>query len=52
MYFNPGAYLTANALGTAGNAGRRTFSGAGMFNTDLVLKRTFQIRETQALQNR
>ena len=51
VYFNPAAF-TDNALGTVGDAGRRTFSGPGMFNTDLVLKRNFQIRETQALQLR
>ena len=35
-----------------GDAGRRTFSGPGLFNTDLVLQRNFQIREAQALQFR
>ncbi len=50
-YFNPAAF-TDNALGTVGDAGRRTFSGPGLFNTDLVLKRSFQIRESQVLQLR
>jgi len=50
-YFNPAAF-TDNALGTPGNAGRRTFSGPGMLNTDLVLERNFQIRETKVLQFR
>ena len=50
-YFNPAAF-TDNALGTPGNAPRRYFSGPGMFNTDLVLKRNFQIREMQVLQFR
>ncbi len=51
VYFNPAAF-TVNALGTPGDAPRRYFSGPGMFNTDLVLKRNFQIRETQVLQFR
>ena len=51
VYFNPAAF-TDNALGTVGMRGRRTFSGPGMFNTDLVLQRNFQIRETQVLQFR
>ena len=51
VFFNPGAFQL-NALGTVGNAGRRTFSGPGEFNTDLVLKRVFQIRETQTLEVR
>src|SRR5262249_1057461 len=50
-YFNPAAF-TDNALGTPGNAPRRSFSGPGMFNTDLVLKRDFRIREGQVLQFR
>ncbi len=48
FYFNPAAF-TDNALGTVGNAGRRSFSGPGLFETDLTLQRTFQIREKQAL---
>jgi len=51
QYFNPGAFAI-NALGTVGDAGHRTFSGPGMFNTDAVLVRNFQIRETQVLQFR
>ena len=51
VYFNPAAFQL-NVLGTVGNAGRRTFSGPGEFNTDLVLKRSFQIRETQTLEVR
>jgi hypothetical protein len=51
VYFNPAAF-TDNALGTAGNAPRRYFSGPGMFNTDLVLQRNFHIREAQVLQIR
>ena len=51
IYFNPGAFQL-NHDGTVGNAGRRTFSGPGLFNTDLVVRRDFQIRETQVLQFR
>ena len=51
QYFNPGAF-TDNALGTPGNAGRRSFSGPGMFNTDLALLRNFQISEAKAVQFR
>ncbi len=51
QYFNPAAF-TDNALGTPGNAGRRYFSGPGMFNTDLALLRDFQIRETKQVQFR
>lgn len=50
-YFNPNAF-TNNAIGTVGDAPRRYFSGPGMFNTDLVLQRDFQIRETKSLQFR
>ncbi|HXX19336.1 MAG TPA: carboxypeptidase-like regulatory domain-containing protein [Candidatus Acidoferrum sp.] len=51
QYFNPNAF-TDNALGTVGDAPRRYFSGPGAFNTDLVLQRNFEIRETQTLQFR
>ncbi len=51
QYFNPGAF-TDNALGTPGNVARRYFSGPGMFNTDAVLARNFQIREGNVLQLR
>jgi hypothetical protein len=51
VYFNPAAF-TVNALGTPGDAPRRSFSGPGLFNTDLVLKRNFQISETKAVQLR
>jgi hypothetical protein len=50
-YFNPAAFQP-NAPGTPGDAPRRYFSGPGLFNTDLVLKRNFQIREGQMLQVR
>jgi len=51
QYFNPDAF-TDNAEGTAGDAARRFFSGPGMFNTDAVLRRNFQIREGNVLQLR
>jgi hypothetical protein len=51
LYFNPGAFA-GNATGTAGDVPRRYFSGPGMFNTDAVLRRNFQIRETNVLQLR
>ncbi len=51
VYFNSDAFQL-NQEGTVGNAGRRTFSGPGLFNTDLVVRRDFQIRETQTLQVR
>ena len=51
QYFNPGAF-TDNALGTPGNAGRRSFSGPGMFNTDLALLRDFRISEEKQVQFR
>ena len=51
LYFNPAAF-SDNALGTIGTASRRSFSGPGMFNTDLALLRNFKITETKALQFR
>jgi Carboxypeptidase regulatory-like domain len=51
QFFNPAAF-TPNAIGTVGNAGRRFFSGPGMFNTDAVLQRNFPITETKTLQFR
>ena len=51
QYFNSGAF-TDNALGTPGDVARRFFSGPGMFNTDAVLHRNFQIREGKVLQLR
>ena len=50
-YFNSAAF-GANAIGTLGNAGRRSFHGPGMFNTDLALLRNFQISESKVLQFR
>jgi hypothetical protein len=50
-YFNVNAFAP-NALGTQGNASRRSFSGPGMFNTDVALLRRFRISESMALQLR
>ena len=53
QYFNSGAFESnASQLGTAGDVARRYFSGPGMFNTDAVLHRNFQIREGKVLQLR
>ena len=50
-YFNTAAF-SLNALGTPGNASRRSFFGPGMFNSDLALLRTFKFSESKALQVR
>ena len=50
-YFNATAF-SPNAIGTVGDAGRRSFHGPGMFNTDLALLRNFQIAEAKVLQFR
>jgi hypothetical protein len=50
-YFNPAAFVT-NALGTPGNASRRSFYGPGMFNSDIALLRNFHFSEARALQFR
>ncbi len=50
-YFNTAAF-TINALGTPGDASRRSFYGPGMFNTDLALLRNFRLSESKALQFR
>ncbi|MGH9559329.1 MAG: TonB-dependent receptor domain-containing protein, partial [Bryobacteraceae bacterium] len=50
-YFNVSAY-SDNALGTPGNASRRSFHGPGMLNFDLALLRSFKISESKALQFR
>ena len=50
-YFNSRAFVD-NAPGTPGNVARRYFSGPGMFNTDAVLHRNFEIREGKVLQLR
>jgi hypothetical protein len=50
-YFNTAAF-SPNALGTLGNASRRSFYGPGAFNFDLALLRNFQFSESKALQFR
>jgi len=50
-YFNAAAFVP-NAIGTLGDAGRRSFHGPGLFNTDLALLRNFQIAESKVLQFR
>lgn len=50
-YFNTSLFQP-QALGTAGNASRRSFYGPGMFNSDLALLRSFQLSEAKALQFR
>lgn len=51
IYFNT-ALFQPQALGTAGNAPRRSFYGPGMFNSDMALMRSFQLSEAKALQFR
>ena len=50
-YFNAGAF-SGNALGTPGNASRRSFYGPGTLNFDLALLRDFKFSESKALQFR
>jgi hypothetical protein len=50
-YFNT-ALFGPNALGTPGDASRRSFHGPGMLNSDLALLRTFTLAERKALQFR
>jgi hypothetical protein len=50
-YFNTAAF-SPNALGTPGNASRRSFYGPGMLNFDLALLKSFQFTEARALQFR
>jgi Carboxypeptidase regulatory-like domain len=50
-YFNTAAFGD-NALGTPGNASRRSFYGPGMLNFDLALLKSFHFTEVRALQFR
>lgn len=50
-YFNTSLFQV-QALGTSGNAPRRSFYGPGMFNSDIALLRSFQLADTKALQLR
>jgi hypothetical protein len=51
QYFNIAAY-SPNALGTPGDASRRSFSGPGEFNFDLALLKSFRFSEARALEFR
>lgn len=50
-YFNISLF-NANAVGTPGNASRRSFYGPGSFNTDLALLKSVLLSETKTLQLR
>jgi hypothetical protein len=50
-YFNPTAF-SDNALGTLGNASRRSFYGPGALNFDIALLRNFKFSEAKSLQFR
>jgi hypothetical protein len=50
-YFNVSAF-SDNALGTPGNAGRRSFYGPGALNFDLALLKTMRLTESKLLQFR
>lgn len=50
-YFNT-ALFSPNALGTPGTASRRSFAGPGAVNFDIALRRSFQFRESRALEFR
>jgi hypothetical protein len=50
-YFNVAAF-SENALGTPGNASRRSFFGPGQINFDLALLKTVQFAESKSLQLR
>jgi hypothetical protein len=50
-YFNINAF-TLNALGTPGNASRRSFIGPGEINFDLALLKTFKFTESKSFQFR
>ena len=50
-YFNVGAF-SENALGTPGNASRRSFFGPGEINFDLALLKSVQFTESKSLQLR
>jgi hypothetical protein len=50
-YFNTSLF-SLPPLGSPGNSGRRLFSGPGIENFDLTLRKDFKIRESRALQIR
>ena len=51
QYFNTSAF-TANALGTPGNASRRSFYGPGTFNSDIALLKSAALSESKIVQFR
>jgi hypothetical protein len=51
LYFNTSLF-SDNALGTPGNASRRSYHGPGAFNTDLSLARSIHLSEAKALELR
>ena len=51
QYFNTSLF-SPNALGTPGNASRRSFYGPGALNFDIALLRSFRVSESKALQFR
>jgi hypothetical protein len=50
-YFNPEAF-SESALGSPGNASRRSFHGPGMVNFDLALLKDFKVTERKSFQFR
>ena len=50
-YFNASLF-SQNALGTPGNASRRSFHGPGSFNFDLTLAKEIKLSEARSLQFR
>jgi hypothetical protein len=50
-YFNTSLFKP-NALGTPGNASRRSFYGPGSFNTDLAVLKSVPVSEAKTLQLR
>ena len=51
QYFNTSLF-SPNALGTPGSASRRSFSGPGMLNFDLALRKSFLFQEGRSLEFR
>lgn len=50
-FFNTSLF-SLNVLGTPGNASRRCFYGPGIFNTDLALRKLFNLSESRSLEFR